>query len=361
MKLTVFFAFVVLFRASVVVHAVEAFQEKNLVVSQVGDGEEVDKAQNVPIVLKEFTIDGKLVQEIPLPTAAAGANHALTQNRNRVGGDLTRSTDGRFVVLGGVDLPPRSSCPARPVRARTIARVDSAGHVDTTTCFKDAYFSAGAIGIRSVVSFDGGGYWISGKGNEHQGVRYIKHGASTTAAVTDPAEETRHLAIADERLYVTPAAGVGTIGAGLPLPAASNALTTQLPGIPLSGWNSPVLLDLDPAVPGVDTLYVVEDRKPNFAKFKFDGKTWTRDKAFAIKDPNAMLFITGKVENGTVVLYGTTDSGSSGSFENELVEIRDETPTPRIRVLTKAKPNYSFRGVSYVPVRKPAATTAESR
>src|SRR4051812_11245398 len=81
-----------------------AFGDGNVVVYRVGDGVTPLAVTGSPVFLDEFTPGGLLVQSIALPTTASGANRPLVASGTAQSeGLLTRSADGRFLVMTGYD------------------------------------------------------------------------------------------------------------------------------------------------------------------------------------------------------------------------------------------------------------------
>src|SRR5215510_13976670 len=88
-----------------------AFTPGDLVIYRVGTGGLVDNltAAATAVFLDEYTPGGVLVQTLPMPTVDSGANQTLTASGTATSeGLLTRSTDGRYLVLTGYDAPLRT-------------------------------------------------------------------------------------------------------------------------------------------------------------------------------------------------------------------------------------------------------------
>ena len=88
------------------------------------------------------------------------------------------------------------------------------------------------------------------------------------------------------------------------------------------------MLDLDPNVAGVDTLYVADDRTTNsfggLEKFIFDGTSWnyqyTINAGLAALPVQALRAVTGAPDgNGNVVLYAITAKDPPASNEVMIV------------------------------------------
>src|SRR5438046_4359269 len=98
------------------VRAASGFTLGNLVVYRVGDGSASLNASATPVFLDEFTPSGTLVQSVAMPTVVNGSNKKLTASGSATTeGFLTRSADGRFIVLAGYDAAPGTRSEARRV------------------------------------------------------------------------------------------------------------------------------------------------------------------------------------------------------------------------------------------------------
>jgi hypothetical protein len=334
-----------------------AFTPGNIVVYRVGNG--MDSLTNTgnSVFLDEYTPTGTLVQSIPMPTTASGANFPLIAGGTATTeGGLTRSADGRFLLVpgygtttgGGTSLGTTTSA-AVP---RVVGRVDAAGNVNTSTALNDA-FSAGTP--RGVSSTNGTDIWLTGS---NEGVRYTTFGATTSTVISNTVTNLRNTLIAGGQLYVSTGSGstvrIGTVGTGTP--TTSGQTITNLPGFVTSG--SPYqffFADLSSSVPGLDTLYVADDTTATggIQKFSLVGGNWTSNGSTAA---DTYRGLTGVVSGGNVTLYATRKGGSTATGGGELVSLVDSTgynatitanaPT----VIATAAANTAFRGVALTPV-----------
>lgn len=80
-----------------------AFTPGNLVIYRIGNGTDALSNFGNPVFLDEYTPTGTLVQSVPLPTTASGANRRLISSSIVQEGMLTRSSDGRYLILTGYD------------------------------------------------------------------------------------------------------------------------------------------------------------------------------------------------------------------------------------------------------------------
>jgi hypothetical protein len=70
----------------------------NIVVARVGNGSAPLSSAATEVFLDEYTLSGKLVQSINLPTSLKGRNRILTASGNITSElSMTRSADGRYL------------------------------------------------------------------------------------------------------------------------------------------------------------------------------------------------------------------------------------------------------------------------
>jgi predicted extracellular nuclease len=332
------------------------FSPGNVVVARVGSGDAALSSAAAPVFLDEYTPAGVLVQSVPLPTATAGANRRLTMSGSASSeGALTQSQDGRYLTLAGYDADAGTAAVASLTTAsvsRVVARVDGSGGVDTSTAVSDAF---SGNNVRGAATDDGSKFWVAGANG---GLRLVPLGGSGTTTQINSAAPTnlRAVTAAGGQLYVSTGSGttgVYTVGSNLPATGGQTpALTTAVP--------SPyaiVPLDRDPAVPGIDTLYVADDSaSPNggVLKFSFDGTTWTARGSLR-PGGNGVRGLTGVANGAGVTLFATTST-------NALVKVDDTaasnaTISATSTVLQTAAANTALRGVAFAPA---SATVAPS-
>jgi predicted extracellular nuclease len=330
------------------------FGAGNLVVVRMGDGSGALSGNAAAEFLDEYSPNGTLVQSVALPTTTSGSNRRLTDSGSATStGSLNRSADGRYLTLAGYDAAPGTAGVVASTSAatnRVIARVGADGAVDTSTALSDAY---SASNIRGVVTDDGSRFWTAGTGAaSFGGVRYATLGATTSTQVTTAPTNVRTVGIAAGQLYAgsgsAPFIGVSRVGDGLPTgPATATSLFTPSGTSPY-GF---VLLDRDPAVPGVDSAYLADD-SAGLLKYSFDGSTWTARGSLA----GPIRGLTGSVTGSGVQLYATSSSnallaiGDAAGYDQPLAA----TAT----TIASAPANTAFRGVAFAPVSADTPPTA---
>lgn len=327
-----------------------------VMVSRVGDGTGALLANTGTAVFLERRkiAGGALVgAALTMPTAANGANRPFTLSGTGVSeGALSRSVDGRYVLLAGYDAPPGTTALLDNSK-RVIGRVAADGSMNTTTSF-DGVSGAGN-NIRSAVSTDGNALWASGV----LGVAYTTLGntANPVRPLGDPFNM-RVLSIINNQLYSSRSSatvgGVNTVGAGLPTTA--NVTATQLPGFPnnnntLSPYGF-VAIDRD-AVPGIDTLYVADDRLGSgggVQRWYMSNNSWTLDGTLATGALSGARGIAGFRSGSNTILIVTTAENTG--IQTRLVSFTDDgsaaaslTPT----TLATAAVNTAYRGVCLAP------------
>jgi len=383
-------AFAITFLSSGIVEAQPgAFSPGNVVVLLVGDGTTpvTTGTVAVPITLAEYTTAGSPTGfSVGLPTVDSGSNYASTASMTSTSyGFLKRSVDGRFLTMTGANIPAGTQGSVFGSGAfpnRTIARVDSAGTVDSST-----RFSAAGTTPRSVVTTNGTDLWWSadtGSGSTG-GIRYLTLGSTTsgvalaqgtgasptTAGQPAPVPfNSRVLNIFDGQLYGSSGVAVGSgsnavsfrgvfnVGSGLPTTA--NQLGSLIVG---SGTGNAGLQDsaYDFYFADASTLYVGDDdttapTSGGITKWILSGTGWSKAWLALPAGATAVRALAGITDTGSglVELYGIT---ATASGQNALVKLTDTlagTEIPSFTTLAEAPANYLFRGVAIAPVPEPS-------
>ncbi|MBZ5640114.1 MAG: hypothetical protein LAO51_15315 [Acidobacteriia bacterium] len=326
---------------------------------RVGSGSGSLVSTGNPVFLDEYTPTGMLVQSIPMPTADALPNRAFYASGTAGSeGMLTRSADGRYLVLTGYASTYTSSLAGTSgtLVNRVIGRVDVTSAIDTTTALTD--FASGN-NPRSATSDNGARFWAAGAAG---GVRYAALGASTSTDLTSASlANARQVSLFAGQLYTSSDRanfkGVNAIGTGLPT-------TPSQPVVRLFGLTdatspsgySYFFADLTDAVPGFDTLYIADDSSNatgGVQKYSLVGGTWVANGSVEGAS-NAYRGLVGKVNGTTTTLYATRKGGSGATGGGELVSLVDATGynatiTATSSIIAAAAANTSFRGVAFAP------------
>ena len=327
-----------------------------VMVARVGDGTATLAANTgAAVFLERHRIaDGTLIgTPVAMPAAVNGANRPFTLSGNGVSeGALTRSVDGRYVLLAGYDATPGTT-PLLDNSKRVVGRVAVDGSVDTTTSF-DGISGAGN-NVRGAASTNGTALWVSGV----LGVAYTTLGntAVPIRPLGDPFNM-RTLGIIGGQLYASrssvTAGGINTVGNGLPMTADVGA--TRLPGFPNnSNTLSPfgfVAFDRD-AVPGIDTLYVADDRAApdgGVQRWRLMNNSWTLEGTLLTGTGFGARGVTGFVAGTKVMLIATT--AESTGVQTRLISFSDDGSAPATLLpttLATAAAKTAYRGVCLAP------------
>jgi len=233
---------------------------------------------------------------------------------------------------------------------RVVARVDAAGNVDTSSAFTTAF---NANNVRGATTFDGTGFWAAGAGGGTAGVWFVPFGVRGGTQVNS--SNSRWPRVFGGQLYAdasnSPLFSVFSVGAGLP--TTTGQTVAVLPGLPTSAA-SPYgysLLDRNPAVPGMDTLYIADDRAATAGggvqKWTFNGTTWTLAATFNVTTTPIGFRGLATAETGTSV---TIVASTADSNTNRLVVFVDDGATTVTgQVIATAAANTIYRGVALSP------------
>ncbi len=328
------------------------FGPGNLVVVRVGAGAAPLTSASTAVFLDEYTPAGVLVQSLPLPVAAAGANQPLTNSGTATSeGFLSLSVDGRYLLHAGYAAAPGLASIAGTASAttpRVVARVAMDGVVDTSTAITDGYSGAN---IRSACSTDGVDIWMAGTGSTTGGVRHATSGATTSTQLSTTITNSRVVGIHAGQLHASSAVlnfqGLSAVGTGLP--TTSGQVCTLLPGFPTAIGPS----SYDWAFADAATLYVADDRGVaaggGLQKWTFAGGSWTL--AYTLS-----AGLTAGLRGLALVPGSNPPSfcATSADSASKLVTIIDTGAGATFGVLATAAPNTALRGVRFVPA--PAAT-----
>src|SRR5207248_3125113 len=162
------------------------------------------------VFLDEYTPAGVFVQSVAMPATGA-SGRLVASGTATTEGFLSRSEDGRYLVVPGYDAALGATVTTSTTVPRVIGRVDGNGVLD----------------------------------------------ASTATVISTTNTNTRQINVSADQLYLASGAGtvrMDTIGTGLP--TTSGQTTASLPGFPTAApaaFNSFFVVRLDGG-PGVDTV-----------------------------------------------------------------------------------------------------------
>ena len=333
------------------------FGPGNFVVVRVGDGSGALTTAATAVFLDEYTPAGVLVQTIDLPTSVSGNNRILTASGNATSEmNLTRSVDGRYLVLTGYSAAPGTpsvSATASVDVSRVIGRIAADGTYDTSTSTADAFSTSN---IRAAVTTDGQAFYAVG-GNS--GVRYVPLGSVSNTQLNAAPTNIRFVNIAGGNLYISSASnpyiGLSQVGTGLPTTMSQSV--TVLPGFPATAAGSSpyafYFADLSSSVAGVDVVYVVDDRtnaSGGIQKWSLVSGAWVLNGTITGSPAPALRGLNGMTSSGGVVSLVAT--GSSGLYF--ISDNAGYNAAPSVSALSapiaSAAANTAFRGVSFAPL-----------
>lgn len=332
---------------------VPAADPSEFLVVRVGDGAAALSSDATAVFIERRKVaDGALVgAPIALPTAVSGTSRRLTLSGTALSeGALTRSANGAYALLAGYDANvgiANISATSSSAYNRVIGRIAGDNSVDTTTAFD----ALGTGSIRGAASTDGKALWASGT----SGIVYTSLG-STAAPTTLAGTNARVLGIFGGQLYASSGSanvtGVNTVGSGTP--TAAGAMVTLLPGFSAQSNLSPygfVAFDRD-ATPGIDTLYVADDRTTGggLQRWRLVGTTWTLDGSFVESAGSGARAVTGFVSGNSVVLLVVVPE--AGLKTARIVSFVDTGQTPSsatAKLLATANANTVYRGLCLAP------------
>ncbi|MDB5281407.1 MAG: hypothetical protein JWO06_482 [Bacteroidota bacterium] len=342
-------------------------QAQHLAIVRVGDGSSALSSAAAPVFIEVRSTSGSVITTpVALPIAANGANRAFTLNGTATTeGAITLSVDGNYLSLAGYDAAPGTASVSTATNIdRVVARVDAAGNVNTSTVIS-ATGAYNVNNIRGAVSVDGNSFWTSGLASANGGTYYVNYGTVNNAPIhiSTDVVNTRNVNIFNGQLYVSAAVnsyhGLNTIGTGLSTTAGQT--TTNLNAIDNDASSSPYafyFLDMDPNTPGLDVVYVADERTTNLGgvlKYSLVSGTWVLNGS--INSATSLRGLTAYQPCGTgpVHLYVTS--------ETDIYTLNDssgynQAPTGTLSSIYTTPTNTKLRGIALMPGSIPAPVNA---
>jgi len=344
----------------------------NLVIYRAGSGTNSLANTGNNVFLDEYTTAGVLVQSIAMPATGTGTK-LITSGNSTAEGPLSISPDGTWIGFSGYNSTIPAGSSISSATSAAVPRV--AGVFNTTTgsyslTVMGTWFSA--TSPRGVATTDGNKIWANG-GNS--GVAYgTVDGSSpfqasgTTANTALIGTNLRVLGIFGNELYTSTASGtLPTVGqlAGNPLVNGLPTGNTFLPNIPRQG-GSPVtsrygftFVDTNPAVPGIDTMYTVDDSATSGGLWKYtldSSGTWNAAGSITALT-GALRGLTGGVDGSDVKLFMTGSANTLWTYTDTAAATSTLSGTlSAFTSLVVASGSTAFRGVALVPVPEPGTT-----
>ena len=360
-QLRVLFGLLALFALPPMAASAAPFAPGNIVIARVGDGTAPLGTAAAAVFLDEYTPAGVLVQSVALPTAVSGTNRSLTVSGNSTSElALARTANGRGLVLAGFGAAPGYAAVTASSAAdvvRVVGLVGADGSVDTSTSLGDAFSGSS---VRSVASADGTSFYVVGTSSTSAfpaGVEYLTLGGFNPTQLNTAPTNIRVVNIAGGNLYVSSGAtsyiGLSSVGTGLPTTAGQ--AVTLLPGFPGTAGPSPYgffFADLSATVPGVDVVYVADDRGSTngggIQKWSLVSGTWVLNGTIASPAGAAVRGLDGSTSGTTVSLIATSPTGLYLLADNTGYNVAPTLTTIPTAVATPGT-NTVFRGVAFAP------------
>ncbi|MGL6076954.1 MAG: hypothetical protein ACRC8S_22590 [Fimbriiglobus sp.] len=294
-----------------------------------------------------------------ITTIAMGAAGLQLSGSGTTDGHLSRSADGRTLLLGGYSNTAGAASIVSSSTSRSIARITAAGTSSVQV------ITAGPFGTqshRSVTSIDGTRFWAVGS---NTGVVTGANTATnnsqlTTVSTTSTSNRVTGIYGSTNSLFFGDTSGLFAIAPGSAAPTTTgNAATTLF----LSNVHSFWMTDRSPTVnyagTGLDTAYIIGAAGGRIDKYEWNNTSWvSRGTADINVWPSLDVtgYITGQLNGSNVSLFGVFDIG--GPQNNFLYETSDISAFGANISLSgttsiRAGPNYSFRGVAITPIPEP--------
>jgi hypothetical protein len=342
------------------------FTAGRLVVSMVGESSSALSNAATAIKLQEYALDGTPGYSVNMPTAISGTHLRITMSGVATSeGGLTRSADGRYLVLQGYDADPGTASIAGTSATavqRVIGRVDWNGNVDTTTGLGTTAYSGN--NIRGSASSDGSQFWAAGTSSSatNGGVWTAPLGGLGATQVSNFVNNTRRVKIFFGQLYMSTAStsgfgsvGIVAVGTGLPLTNDSMAMLIS------TGSSSSVSSPYDFYFADVNTCYIADDltiaNGGGIQKWVNSGGTWSKVYTLNTGLTAGCRGLTGVTIGGTTTLYATTADAITGTNGNSIVTVTDTGAASAFTVIATADGNTAFRGIDWAPANVATTTT----
>ncbi|MFD1631731.1 T9SS type A sorting domain-containing protein [Pseudopedobacter beijingensis] len=347
--------------------AAQNFTEGNLVLYRLGhtDGSSPinTTTSSVPIYLEEYSISGTTLtwkQDIALPTTTISGNKRIVAVGNAtVEGKMTRSADGRFLVVPGYDqaLGADANNSAAATVNRVVALVDYQKNINTTTSLNNPN---DGNSFRAATSYDGTNVWTAGggTGSVTGGVWTASSGVVTATRLGGASYH--QLRVFKENLYVAAGDQIYQI-TGMPTSATPTPTFTNRSGTS-SGANRQAFTMVEVGTTGV--VYVLKYGSGAFEVEKFsmnyptnDG--WTARGSYVCPVSSYGTAIEARIVNNKVELFVVSSAASTVTAQAKLYKITDAAgATSNISIeetsptLLKTWDNtYNIRGIAWAPVK----------
>lgn len=332
----------------------------DVVVERDGNGIEALSSASSSVWLNEFTPTGGLAATLALPTSASGSNKPLVDGGSTASDGLLTLSENRecLTTVGydtGVGVEKVAETKASTV-PRTVAVVNAAGGIDTTTALSNF---ANENNARSATSDKCKALWVGGNGTKTTGGTVAATlGGSTGTQLSETTTNLRQVEVVKGQLYASAdptkagAVTIAKIGSGLPTTKPQTATNLAFEKAPEQPYGYSFLtlgLGSEP-----DTLYVADNARGAVVKYGLSAGKWVEHGSVLIPEVTG---VTANDVNGAVTIYATsaaaTSNGTAGKA-GTLYRISDVSGVNGtlsgipVEIAT-APANEAFRGVAFAP------------
>ena len=314
------------------------FSAGNLAVLRVGDGTETLASSGNSVFIDQFTTNGTLAGSITISDHAANA--LIVSGSATSEGALTRSADGRLLVIGGYNIALTNS-------ASSLAN-SSAANVPRALGVVDALGSFALVGVtasqysennmRSGTTDGRGNYWGAGASS---GTFYFGNGPTNTVQ-TNVANSIVIQDIGGNLYFSTQKItnGIWKIP-GTSRVFVTNAAVFLSAGSKASTYGFALNSNATTAYLADDTLKGIG----GIQRWDFNGTSWTMAYAFNSLTNVGARGVVVDFSGAQPIIYATTAENSN----NRLVTITDTGAASAATTLATAGVNQIFRGVAFAP------------
>lgn len=314
-----------------------AFTAGNLAVLRVGDGTESLASSGNSVYIDQFTTNGTLAGSIAIPDNATNA--LIISGSASSEGALTRSADGRLLVLAGynIALTNTSSSLANASATnvpRALGVVDAFGNFALVGVTTNQY---GGNNMRSGTTDGRGNYWGAGAAS---GTFYFGGGATNT--VQTNVVNTIVIQDLGGNLYFSTQKITNGIWKISGIPTVP-AIATVFLNAGSKASSSAFAFD-----PNFTNAYIADDTLKGVGgiqRWDFNGSAWKMTYAFTSLTNVGARGVTVDFSGAHPVIYATTAENST----NGLVSITDTGAASSATTLATAGVNQIFRGVAFTP------------
>jgi hypothetical protein len=322
-------------RRNLAISSVSAWEPRR---APVGDGVESLGSHGNSVFIDQFTTNGAFLGSVAVP--ANNTNAIIVSGSASSEGVLTRSPDGRLLVLAGYHLALSNSSVSLPGSSaadapRALGALDVAG---TFTLVGLTTNQFDKNNIRSGTTDGRGHYWGAGA---NSGTYYFGNG--TPATVQASVTSTRVLQIFGNDLYFSTSSGTPGIWKISGTPIANTTLPQ--PFLASGIGTSPFAFAFNPEF---TIAYVADDTLAGLGgvqRWDRTNGTWALSYVFVELANAGARGLAVDFSRIRPVLYVTTAEAAS----NRLVSLTDSGPGSAISTLATAKANEFFRGVAFTP------------